>query len=58
MSDLRAELERVLTENGVTQIPGGIHSWRCEYPVEGAPPCNCAEILLNDLVKVVEEGKE
>jgi uncharacterized Zn finger protein len=54
---MRAEIERVLRENGLTDQPdkydGDIHSWRCSYPdIYG--PCSCFAELLDDLARVMD----
>lgn len=53
---LRAEVERVLRENGLTDRPdlydSSIHSWRCELPdIYGA--CSCFAELVDDLTRVL-----
>lgn len=51
-----AEIERVLRENGLSDLPGqydsNIHSWRCEYP-ERYGPCCCFAELVADLARII-----
>lgn len=52
----RADIERVLRENGVNE-QDGMHSWRCAYP-ETYGACSCFEELVNDLMKVTTHPTE
>jgi len=49
---MREEILRVLTEQGLGEVDGSIHSWRCNYPDSyGEGPCTCLNDLVDALVK-------
>ena len=52
----RERLRRVLDASGATSTANqGLHSWRCEYPDSyGDGPCDCVDLLLDDLLNLVE----
>lgn len=52
-NETRAELRRVLAENGIDDgAPSTLHSWRCEH-VGRYGACDCLDGLLNDLAVLV-----
>lgn len=54
VAELRARVMTVLTENGMTE-GGNMHGWRCEYP-DRYGPCDCCDLLADDLVAVLESA--
>lgn len=54
---MRAEIERVLRENGLTDRPdlydGNIHSWRCAHP-DRYGVCACFDDLVDELLALVK----
>ena len=53
---VRAALLAALEANGATGFENlGLHGWRCQYPDSyGDGPCDCVEILLDDLVDAAQ----
>ena len=49
----RREVEVVLTENGLSTVPTGMHSWRCEHP-DRYGDCTCFDELVDDLMSLFE----